>query len=193
MSRLVAQIDLPSDQRIEVRHGDLTQESVDAIVNAANAHLQHGGGVAGAIARKGGPTIQEQSDRWVAENGPIDHEHPAVTGAGDLPCRMVIHALGPVWGQGQEEDRLAAAVRTALETADRLGAVSLALPAISTGVFGFPPERAAPILLAQMEHTLADHPDGQLRQVRIVILDKPMLDIFLAAFQQRWPQRSGVV
>ncbi|MCJ7511746.1 MAG: macro domain-containing protein [Anaerolineales bacterium] len=191
MSRLVAHLDLPTGQRLELRQGDLTLESVDAIVNAANAGLQHGGGLAGALARRGGPIVQLQSDRWLAENGPIDHERPAVTGAGNLPCRFLIHAVGPVWGEGNEEVQLEAAVRTALETADRLGAASVALPAISTGIFGFPAERAAPVLLKQAERTLQAHADSHLREVRVVLLDSSTLQSFLTAWRQRWPLEDG--
>jgi len=190
VSRLIAYHELPTGQRLELRQGDLTEEAVDAIVNAANARLQHGGGVAAALARKGGPVVQQQSDRWLADNGPIEHEHPAVTSGGNLPCRFLIHAVGPVWGEGQEERKLAATVRTALETADRLGATSLALPAISSGIFGFPPERAAPVLLEQVETTLLAMPDSHLQVVRLVLLDPGVLQAFRAVWQQRWPEEG---
>jgi len=191
VSRLIAYHELPTGQRLELRQGDLTEEAVDAIVNAANARLQHGGGVAAALARKGGPVVQQQSDRWLADNGPIEHEHPAVTSGGNLPCRFLIHAVGPVWGEGQEERKLAATVRTALETADRLGATSLALPAISSGIFGFPPERAAPVLLEQVETTLLAMPDSHLQVVRLVLLEPGVLSAFLAVWQQCWAKEGN--
>ena len=191
MSLVIASHELATGQRLELRQGDLTEEAVDAIVNAANDQLKHGAGVAGALARKGGPILQQQSDRWLAENGPIDHEHPAVTSGGDLPCRFVIHAVGPIWGEGQDEIKLAAAVRTALETADRLGATSLALPAISTGIFGFPPKRAAPILLEQCETTLLSRSEGSLQLVRIVLLKDEVLRAFEAGWRERWPAEGG--
>lgn len=190
MSRLIAFYELPTGQRLELRQGDITEESVDAIVNAANDQLRHGAGVAGALARKGGPIVQRQSDRWRAENGPIDHEHPAVTSGGNLPCRFLIHAVGPIWGEGQDEIKLAAAVRTALETADRLGAASVALPAISTGIFGFPPGRAAPVLLEQAETTLTALNESHLQLVRFVLLKEPVLQSFHACWQQRWGAES---
>jgi O-acetyl-ADP-ribose deacetylase (regulator of RNase III) len=192
LSRLIAHHEVPAGQRIELRQGDLTEEAVDAIVNAANARLRHGGGVAGALARRGGPLVQQQSDRWLADNGPIDHEHPAVTSGGNLPCRFLIHAVGPVWGEGEEDSKLAAAVRTALETADRLGATSLALPAISTGIFGFPPGRAAPIMLEQVETTLLALADGHLQLVRLVVLEASVLRTFHGCWLQRWPDANGV-
>jgi O-acetyl-ADP-ribose deacetylase (regulator of RNase III) len=125
---------------------DITAARVDAIVNAANESLQLGAGVAGAIRRRGGHTIQEECDRI----GHCAVGQAVVTGAGDLPARWVIHAVGPVWRSGDEgeDDELASAVRSALERAEEVGAKSVALPAISTGVFGFPVDRAARISIA---------------------------------------------
>src|SRR5688572_10003455 len=99
----------PSGQRLQIVQGDLTQENVDAIVNAANARLQHGGGVAAAISRRGGPQILAESDAWVRQHGPVTHTAPAHTGAGSLPCCIIIHAVGPVWGEGNEDHKLSAA------------------------------------------------------------------------------------
>jgi O-acetyl-ADP-ribose deacetylase (regulator of RNase III) len=137
MNQLVRSITYPSGQTLELIHGDLTEERVDAIVNAANKWLAHGGGVAGAIVRKGGLTIQVESDAWVKVLGPVSHETPAYTGARQLPCRYVIHAVGPVWGAGDEDRSLAAAIRESLVLADQLDLASLSLPPISTGIFGF--------------------------------------------------------
>lgn len=132
--------------RIEVVTLDITLAAVDAIVNAANESLQLGAGVAGAIRRRGGPSIQEECDR-------IGHCPPGeavVTGAGNLTARRVIHAVGPVWRGGNEgeETALASAVLAALARAEEIGARSVAVPAISTGIFGFPVERAAEIAVA---------------------------------------------
>ena len=128
---------------IELTKGDITALDVDAIVNAANEHLQLGSGVAGAIRRRGGPAIQRECDRI----GHCPVGGAVVTGGGDLRARWVIHAVGPVWqgGGAGEEALLASAVLCALERAEEVGATSVALPAISTGVFGFPLERAAMI------------------------------------------------
>ena len=132
---------------IELTKGDITAFDGDAIVNAANEHLQLGAGVAGAIRRRGGPTIQEECDRI----GHCPVGSAVVTGGGTLPARWVIHAVGPVWQGGgmDEEATLASAVRSALEVAEEVGAKSVALPAIATGVFGFPLERAAGILTGE--------------------------------------------
>lgn len=166
---------------LELAQGDITSEEVDAIVNAANSHLQHGGGLARAIAKRGGPAIQAASDRWVQEHGPVTHESPAWTGAGKLPCRYVIHAVGPVWGEGDEDAKLAAAVQGSLETAETLGCASLALPAISTGIFGFPRARAARVILRAAWDWSLHHPETALRRLRIVLFDALILDDFLDA------------
>ncbi len=137
---------------LELVEGDITALEVDAIVNPANTALELGGGVAGAIRRKGGPAIQEECRRI----GRCPEGGAVVTGAGKLPARFVIHAVGPVWGRQPEaeSDRLlASACREALARARERGLGSIALPSISTGVFGFPIERAAPILL----RTAAEH------------------------------------
>jgi len=133
--------------QIELAQGDITSLRVDAIVNAANQHLQLGAGVAGAIRTKGGPAIQRECDRI----GGCSVGGAVVTGGGELPARWVIHAVGPVWrgGQEEEEELLASVVRSSLEHADEIGAKSVALPAISTGVFGFPLGRAAEISVAE--------------------------------------------
>ncbi|HMA17296.1 MAG TPA: macro domain-containing protein [Thermoanaerobaculia bacterium] len=132
--------------RIEVAKMDITVARVDAIVNAANEGLQLGAGVAGAIRRRGGRSIQEECDRI----GRCPVGQAVVTGAGNLPARWVIHAVGPVWRGGDEgEDvELASAVLAALARADEVGAKSVALPAISTGIYGFPTARAARISVA---------------------------------------------
>jgi len=170
--------------RLEIAQGDLTEEKVDAIVNAANAHLQHGGGVAGAILRKGGYQIQEESNAWVQEHGLISHAWPAYTRAGKLPCRYVIHAVGPVWGEGDEDIKLAAAVAGSLRVASQLKLHSIALPAISTGIFGFPKERAARIILAAILDYLCTNTETSLNQVRLTIYDQETLKAFGMAWAE---------
>jgi O-acetyl-ADP-ribose deacetylase (regulator of RNase III) len=174
----------PSGLILEVAEGDITAEEVDAIVNAANSQLQHGGGVAGAIARRGGPTIQAESSQWVRQHGPVQHASPAWTSAGNLPCKHVIHAVGPVWGAGDEDAKLIAAVRGSLDTAVRLRCASLALPAISTGIFGFPRARAARVILGALRAWGIEHPETTLRTVRIVLFDGLALGDFLTAARE---------
>ncbi len=182
MNQVLKEAHLSSAATLQLVQGDLTEESVDAIVNAANSHLQHGGGVAGAISRRGGAQIQAESDAWVRKNGPVSHARPAYTGAGRLPCRYVIHAVGPVWGEGQEDQKLQVAMEGSLELADQLSLVSIAFPAISTGIFGFPKQRAARIMLSAIQAYYARPVGSQLHQVRIVLFDQ----LTLSAFSSVW-------
>lgn len=184
MNTVLAERSLPTGQTLQIVQGDITAEATDAIVNAANAHLRHGAGVAGAVSRGGGAAIQEESDRWVQTHGPVGHANPAWTSGGQLPAHVVIHAVGPVWGEGDEEAKLSAAVTGSLHLADELKLASLALPAISTGVFGFPKEGAAGIILGALENYFVRNPHSGLQQIRIVLFDGPTLEAFLKA----WPK-----
>jgi O-acetyl-ADP-ribose deacetylase (regulator of RNase III) len=136
--------------QLEILEGDITELEVDAIVNPANEQLQLGSGVAGAIREKGGPSIQEECNRI----GGTVVGTAVMTGAGHLKARRVIHAVGPRMGEGDEDKKLAAAVRSALALADRRALKSIALPAISTGNFGFPMDRAARIILTEIQRFL---------------------------------------
>lgn len=171
-----------SGQRIEIIIGDITQQNVDAIVNAANSHLAHGGGVAGAIVRRGGSIIQQESDVWVREHGQVSHDKPAYTTAGKLPCKFVIHAVGPVWGEGDEDHKLADAIRSSLELAESLNIHSIAFPAISTGIFGFPLDRATKIFFEVIDSYLIAHPDSYLNLIRIILIDSAACQTFIQAF-----------
>jgi len=173
----------PSGQVLEVCQGDLTEEMLDAIVNAANSHLAHGGGVAGAIVRRGGSSIQEESDAWVRKHGQVTHAEPAYTGAGRLGCRYVIHAVGPVWGEGDEDRKLAEAVQGSLRLAARLGLNSIALPAISTGIFGFPKDRAAQVIFDAIRDYFDQNSKSKVNLVRLTIIDEPTLNAFQEVFR----------
>lgn len=185
MGKLISWIEYQSGQRFELCHGDLTEEALDAIVNAANALLQHGAGVAGAIVRKGGSHIQQESNAWVQRYGPVSHAKPAYTGAGNLPCRYVIHAVGPIWGSGDEDKKLADAIHGSLECAEELGLASITLPPISTGIFGFPRERAAQVFLDTIEAYFTSRPQSPLTLVRLTIIDVPTLTPFQHAVDSR--------
>ncbi|MEM0050286.1 MAG: macro domain-containing protein [Candidatus Bathyarchaeia archaeon] len=132
---------------IELVKGDITELDVDCIVNAANTMLKMGGGVAGAIRRKGGEKIQEECDRIVAEKGPIPVGGAVITSGGNLKAKYVIHAVGPVYGEGDEERKLRDAVINSLKLADQHKVTSIAFPAISTGVFGMPKKMCAETML----------------------------------------------
>lgn len=139
-----------NDTLLELMEGDITDLDVDAIVNAANEELVLGSGVAGAILKKGGESIQRECTRI----GGTPVGTAVMTGAGDLLAKRVIHAVGPKMGEGDEDRKLSSAVRSALALADRHGLKSIALPAISTGVFGFPVDRCARILLTEVHRYL---------------------------------------
>ncbi len=171
MSEVLSTYQLPAGARLVIVEGDICDQRVDTIVNAANSHLAHGGGVAGAIVRRGGDEIQRQSDTWVREHGPASHDRPALTGAGRLPCLAVIHAVGPIWQGGQygEDHALATAYRAALRLANEQGFQSVAFPSISTGIFGFPMNRAARIAVQAVAQALGSNEAGAVREVRFVL------------------------
>jgi len=160
-----------------VIRGDLTEQRVDAIVNAANSDLAHGGGLAGAIVRKGGQEIQAES--WA--KAPVAVGDAVVTGAGRLPCRHVIHAVGPRFGEGDEEAKLRRAVRSALARAEELGLASLAMPAISTGIFGYPKAEGCRVIVEEVRAHL-ERDRGSLREVRLVSLDGETASHFVNCF-----------
>ena len=184
MNSLLIESALPSGPTLQLVQGDITTETTEAIVNAANEYLNHGAGVAGAISRGGGPNIQDESDAWVRKHGLVSHGKPAWTSGGRLPCRYVIHAVGPIWGDpGDDEDaKLEAAVIGSLCVADELRLSSISLPAISTGIFGFPKERAAGIMIKAIEGYFDAKSISGIKIVRLVLFDAPTL----TAFQEAW-------
>ena len=179
MNSILRQKTFLSQHEFQIVQGDITQEQVDAIVNAANSQLQHGGGVAGMIVSRGGQQIQQESNAWVRAHGPVSHEEPAYTTSGRLPCKYVIHAVGPIWGEGTEDAKLGAAVKGSLKLADELSLESISLPAISTGIFGFPKERAAKIIFKTIDQYFDDLPESGLTLVRLTLFDQTTLDVFL--------------
>jgi O-acetyl-ADP-ribose deacetylase (regulator of RNase III) len=179
MNKLIREYIFETGKVLQILLGDITKEHVDVIVNAANAYLQHGGGVAGVISLKGGSIIQMESDQWLEENGPVQHASPAYTSGGDLPCKYVIHAVGPIWGEGDEDKKLAEAVAGSLVLGDQLGLSSIAFPAISTGIFRFPIERAAKIILEAFRTYIKQNPAANLGQIRLVLYDQQSLYVFL--------------
>jgi O-acetyl-ADP-ribose deacetylase (regulator of RNase III) len=166
--------------RIEVTRLDITDAPVDAIVNAANENLQLGAGVAGAIRRRGGSAIQEECDRI----GYCPVGQAVVTGGGNLPARYVIHAVGPVWrgGNDGEDALLASAVRAALARAEEVSAKSVALPAISTGVFGYPVERAARISIAAARMFAGEA--NVVEKIVFCLFDERTLEVFRREFEK---------
>ena len=191
MNSILVEKKFPSRQSLQIVQGDITIEEVDAIVNAANEHLQHGGGVAWAISKKGGATVQRESDDWVRKHGPVSHALPAWTSGGLLPAKYVIHAVGPVWGDthdvgtsGDEDKKLSDAVIGSLKVAGELKCRSISMPAISTGIFGFPKDRAAGIIFSSIENYFAKNNNSGVKRVRIVLFDQSTID----AFMKQWAE-----
>ena len=163
------------DAVIELVKGDITELEVDAIVNAANSALKMGGGVAGAILRKGGYSIQEECDRigYCPVGGAV------ITGAGKLKARHVIHAVGPRMGEGDEDNKLKNATLNSLKLADQHRLESIAFPAISTGIFGFPKDRCAEIMLSTtIEYLRNNQGKTSLKKVIFCLYDDETYNIF---------------
>lgn len=162
--------------RLELVQGDITRQEVDAIVNAANSALAGGGGVDGAIHRAGGPTLMEETDRRFPDG--CQTGSAVATAAGNLPAKFVFHAVGPRWrgGQSGEPELLAGAYRRCLELARENACQSLAFPAISTGVYGYPKDLAAQTALATTREFLIQHQEPLL--VRFVLFDAGTLGAF---------------
>jgi O-acetyl-ADP-ribose deacetylase (regulator of RNase III) len=167
---------------IELQSGDITEQEVDAIVNAANAHLAGGGGVDGAIHRRGGPAIMEETRRRYPDGCPTGSA--VISSAGRLSAKYVIHAVGPRWGGGHkgEADLLAGAYRRSLELAVAHDCASLALPALSTGAYGYPLEEASRVALSAVRDFL--EADGRPELVRFILFSADALAAFSAALDE---------
>ena len=183
---------LNNEVNLSLYQGDITDERVDAIVNAANDRLQHGGGVAAAIVRKGGRQIQDESDRITRQYGPLNVGYATYTSAGKLACRYVIHTVGPEWRKhGKEKSKYflrLACIESLHIAALQLQLSSIALTAISSGIFGMPKDICAEVMFAAIEEfsSSVDAEFSTLRDVRIVIIDKPTLSVFQEEFVKRF-------
>ncbi len=153
---------------------DLTERDVDAIVNAANSRLQHGGGVAGAIVRKGGRIIQDESDKI----GYVPVGSAAITTGGKLKARYVIHTVGPRMGEGDEDNKLKNAIRNVLKIAAEQQMKSISIPAVSAGIFGFPKDRCAKILVGETGAFLKSNRATSLDLVEFCIFDHEAFGFF---------------
>jgi O-acetyl-ADP-ribose deacetylase len=158
---------------IKIVKVDITEMEVDAIVNAANSYLQHGGGVAGAIVRKGGAVIQEESNRI----GFVAVGACALTSGGILKAGHVIHAVGPRWGEGDEEKKLKGAVHSVLDLASQKLFRTLAMPAISAGIFGFPKDRCAAIIVQEVIYFLSSQKTS-LQEIIFCLMDNDIIGFF---------------
>jgi len=168
---------MSAKSKITILQGDLTEQDADAIVNAANNDLQLGGGVAGAIRRKGGPTLQEECDRI----GTIPLGEAAITGGGRLKARYVIHAASMRLGEDTTEENLRLSTRASLQRAAENRLRSLAFPAIGTGIAGFPMRRCAEVMLEETLRHLAG--PTSLEDVRFVLYDRPAYETFREVYE----------
>jgi len=157
--------------------GNLLEEPVDAIVNAANGHLLHGGGVAGVISRAAGPALQAESDRLLTVSGPFASGTAVVTSAGRLPFKAVIHAVGPRQGEGDEERKLFEALTAAFAIARDKGWTRVAFPAVSAGIFAVPLDVCA---RAYVKAARA----APLANVRLCLRDQPVIDAVLTELRR---------
>lgn len=167
---------------LQLTLGDITLQQVDAIVNAANSQLAGGGGVDGAIHRRRGSAIMEETNRRYPEGCPTGSA--VISTAGDLPARYVIHAVGPRWNGGRsgEAELLAGAYNKSLQLAAEHGCRSVALPAISCGIYGYPIDQACRIALATTKSFLAQDPT--IEQARFVLFSEGILGAFAAALEE---------
>jgi O-acetyl-ADP-ribose deacetylase (regulator of RNase III) len=173
--------DVLNNVTVELVQGDITELETDAIVNAANSHLILGAGVAGAIRRKGGPSIQEECYAI----GYCEVGDAVITGGGNLKARHVIHSVGPRMGEGSEAGKLANAVRASLNLAEQNGLHSIAFPAISTGVFGYPLEGCAEVMLRVIgDYTFEDL--HNLQRIVVCLYDEHAFAVFASEFQRKF-------
>ncbi|MCE5194234.1 MAG: macro domain-containing protein [Nitrospiraceae bacterium] len=162
------------NRTLRIVQGDITERKVDAIVNAANSYLQHGGGVAGAIVREGGAVIQEESDKI----GYTPVGTSVITNAGRLHAKFVIHTVGPIIGEGNEDNKLGNAVLSALKLASENNLKSISMPAISSGIFGFPKDRCAKILVRESANYFKDNPKTSLEVIEFCVFDERTMEFF---------------
>ena len=172
----VESLAFPNGGRFEVAICDLLAEATDGIVNAANGHLAHGGGVAAAIARAAGPALEREGEKLVRSMGVVPVGEAVVTTAGRLPFKGVIHAVGPRRGAGDEEARLARALRSAFELAHERGWRSLSFPAVSSGIFAVPLEICARAYLDAVAGFFGERRDSTLKLLRLCLFAGPLVD-----------------
>jgi O-acetyl-ADP-ribose deacetylase (regulator of RNase III) len=169
--------------KLKVVKGDITQENLDAIVNPANSYLKHGGGVAGAIVRAGGEIIQRESDEYVSKYGPLPVGSATITSGGNLKAKYVIHTVGPRWGEGNEQEKLQKAVRSVLELAKEKGIKSISIPAISCGIFGFPPELGTKNIVNTVIDFIKDNPN-LFNEIHFISIDNEIPNLFIKALKE---------
>lgn len=163
---------------IEIVKGDITKEETEAIVNAANSSLQHGGGVALAISSAAGKQLRKECVQYILEHGQVDTGSAMITTGGNLKAKYVIHTVGPIWGSGNEDEKLKNAIISCLELCEKLHIKSCSFPAISSGIYGFPKERCANLFFEVLNCYFHDHPDSTIKLVRLCNIDEKSGSIF---------------
>jgi len=176
---ILAEVRFDDERVFRVAQGNLLAEPVEASVNAANGMLAHGGGVAGIISRAAGPALQQESDRIVRERGPFQTGSAVVTTAGNLPFKGVIHAVGPRYGEGDEEVKLVRALTSAFRCAHDARWTSVAFPAVSSGIFAVPLEICARAYLGAVRAWFRAESATPLCNVRLCLRDQPVIDAVL--------------
>ena len=169
-TKLIDEIRLSNDKIIRLIKGDITDQNVDVIVNPANSYLKHGGGVAGAIVRKGGKIIQIESDKI----GFVPVGSSVITTSGELPCQAIIHTVGPKMGEGNEDFKLSKSIHSCLSLASDNSYKSISIPAISSGIFKFPKDRCANILLDESIKFLQNN-NTSIKIIEFCIIDDETL------------------
>lgn len=170
--------------KIKIIEGDITEEDVECIVNPANSYLQHGGGVAGAIVRKGGMVIQKESDEYIRLHGPLPVGKATITSGGNLMAKYVIHTVGPRWGEGEEEEKLKRAIISVLDLASEKGIKSISIPAVSCGIFGFPQELGTKIIVDTVVEYIKtkEHP---FKEIHLIGLGKEIPELFKKHLEEK--------
>ena len=185
-SKVINEIKIKGGRVLTLVEGDITERNVDVIVNPANSYLQHGGGIASTIVRKGGSIIQEESDKI----GFVQVGSSTITSSGILPCKAIIHTVGPRMGEGNENEKLSKAINSCLELCLRKGFESISIPAISSGIFGFPNDKCAKILVNETISFLKNLEDSSagIKLVEFCILGKDTLQAFQYEFEKSKPE-----
>ena len=178
-TRLIDEIRMSNNKIIRLIKGDITDQNVDVVVNPANSYLQHGGGVAGAIVRKGGKIIQTESNKI----GFVPVGSSVITTSGQLPCQAIIHTVGPKMGEGNEDFKLSKSIHSSLSLASDHNYKSISIPAISSGIFGFPKDRCANILLDESVKFLQNN-KTPLETIEFCIIDDETVFHFKNKFKK---------
>lgn len=190
---LLHRMEFPKGKAFEVVIYDLLYEPTDAIVNAANGGLSHGGGVAAAISRAAGDELDEESDRIVKERGRIPVGGAVITTAGKLPFKGIIHAVGPRMGEGEEEGKIVRALRSSFLAAHQKGWKSVSFPGISSGIFSVPHDVCARAYIKAVKEYFHDFPESPLSLIRLVQRKDKLLEAVKAELGMSLNDHSGRV